>query len=172
MMERLTIEESEALSIANQLCLHGYFFPVNDTRSLVVKDDSSLYRFQARYYWPWQCKAPDNLEYAIYLTKRTLRNKQRHGLEEYEVEALASLNKNLRAKWPLVTLQSGEELKLSKDRKKGDKIIGDSQVIRRNSLKRTNFITNHVLSFQQNYFVSRNVPFGGYTDPHLDNLHH
>lgn len=128
MMERLTIEESEALSIANQLCLHGYFFPVNDTKSLVVKDDSSLYRFQARYYWPWQCKAPDNLEYAIYLTKRTLRNKQRHGLEEYEVEALASLNKNLRAKWPLVTLQSGEELKLSKDRKKGDKIIGDSQV--------------------------------------------
>ncbi|KAJ6638161.1 Regulator of G-protein signaling 7 [Pseudolycoriella hygida] len=127
MMERLTIEESEALSIANQLCLHGYFFPVNDTKSLVVKDDSSLYRFQARYYWPWQCKAPDNLEYAIYLTKRTLRNKQRHGLEEYEVEALASLNKNLRAKWPLVTLQSGEELKLSKDRKKGDKIIGDSQ---------------------------------------------
>lgn len=128
MMERLTIEESEALSIANQLCLHGYFFPVNDNKSLVVKDDSSLYRFQARYYWPWQCKAPDNLEYAIYLTKRTLRNKQRHGLEEYEVEALASLNKNLRAKWPLVTLQSGEELKLSKDRKKGDKIIGDSQV--------------------------------------------
>ncbi|XP_037025638.1 regulator of G-protein signaling 9 isoform X2 [Bradysia coprophila] len=127
MMERLTIEESEALSIANQLCLHGYFFPVNDNKSLVVKDDSSLYRFQARYYWPWQCKAPDNLEYAIYLTKRTLRNKQRHGLEEYEVEALASLNKNLRAKWPLVTLQSGEELKLSKDRKKGDKIIGDSQ---------------------------------------------
>lgn len=81
LMERLSIEESEALNIANQLCLHGYFFPVSDSKTLVVKDDSSLYRFQTPYYWPWQHKTPDNVEYAIYLVKRSLRNKQRHGLE-------------------------------------------------------------------------------------------
>lgn len=40
---------------------------------------------QTPYYWPWQNKNPDKVEYAIYLAKRTLRNKQRHGLEEYEM---------------------------------------------------------------------------------------
>lgn len=127
-MERLAIEESEALNIANQLCLHGYFFPVNDCKTLVVKDDSSLYRFQTPYYWPWQHKAPDNVEYAIYLAKRSLRNKQRHGLEDYESDALASLHKNLKGKWDFITMQAEEQVKLSKDRKKGDKIVGDSQV--------------------------------------------
>lgn len=37
---------SEALNIANQLCQNGYFFPISDPKNLVVKDDSSLYRFQ------------------------------------------------------------------------------------------------------------------------------
>lgn len=36
----------EALHIGNLLCQYGYFFPVSDTKNLVVKDDSSLYRFQ------------------------------------------------------------------------------------------------------------------------------
>ncbi|XP_055384762.1 uncharacterized protein LOC129614265 [Condylostylus longicornis] len=127
LMDRLTIEESEALNLANQLCLHGYFFPVNDTKTLVVKDDSSLYRFQSPYYWPWQHKAPDNIEYAIYLTKRSLRNKQRHGLEDYETEALASLHKNLKGKWDVISMQAEEHVRLAKERKKGDKIVSDSQ---------------------------------------------
>lgn len=128
-MERLSIEESEALNIANQLCLHGYFFPVSDCKILVVKDDSSLYRFQTPYYWPWQHKTPDNIEYAIYLVKRSLRNKQRHGLEEYEAEALASLHKNLKGKWEFITMQAEEQVRISKERKKGDKIVTDSQVM-------------------------------------------
>nr|XP_036221214.1 uncharacterized protein LOC106627025 isoform X3 [Bactrocera oleae]XP_036221215.1 uncharacterized protein LOC106627025 isoform X3 [Bactrocera oleae] len=127
MMDRLMIEESEALSIANQLCLHGYFFPVNDTKTLAVKDDSSLYRFQTPYYWPWQHKPPDNVEYAIYLAKRSLRNKQRHALEEYETEALASLHKSLKGKWDFITMQAEEQVRLAKERKKGDKIVVDSQ---------------------------------------------
>lgn len=40
---------AEAVHIANQLCQYGYFFPVNDSKTLTVKDDSSLYRFQVRY---------------------------------------------------------------------------------------------------------------------------
>ncbi|XP_054727371.1 uncharacterized protein LOC129237029 isoform X1 [Anastrepha obliqua] len=127
LMDRLLIEESEALSIANQLCLHGYFFPVNDTKTLTVKDDSSLYRFQTPYYWPWQHKAPDNVEYAIYLAKRSLRNKQRHALEDYEAEALASLHKSLKGKWDFISMQAEEQVRLAKERKKGDKIVGDSQ---------------------------------------------
>lgn len=127
LMERLGIEESEALNIGNQLCQHGYFFPVSDSKNLIVKDDSSLYRFQTPYYWPWQQKAPDNIEYAIYLVKRSLRNKQRHGLEEYESEALSSLHKNLKGKWEFITMQADEQVRLAKERKKGDKIVGDSQ---------------------------------------------
>ncbi|XP_011503766.1 PREDICTED: uncharacterized protein LOC105366873 [Ceratosolen solmsi marchali] len=128
LMERLNIEESvEAVHIANQLCQYGYFFPVNDSRTLTVKDDSSLYRFQTPYYWPWQHRTPDNVEYAIYLAKRTLRNKQRHGLEEYEIEALNSLKRNLQNKWDIIQLQAEEQIRLSKERKKGDKIVCDSQ---------------------------------------------
>ncbi|KAJ8686473.1 hypothetical protein QAD02_022267 [Eretmocerus hayati] len=127
LMDRLNIEESEAVHIANQLCQYGYYFPVNDSRNLLIKDDSSLYRFQSPYYWPWQHRTPDNVEYAIYLAKRTLRNKQRHGLEEYELEALNSLKRNLQNKWDIIQLQAEEQIKLSKERKKGDKIVSDSQ---------------------------------------------
>ena len=50
LMEKLQISDSmEALHLANLLCQHGYFFPVTDTKSFVVKDDSSLYRFQVRH---------------------------------------------------------------------------------------------------------------------------
>ncbi|CAG9860594.1 unnamed protein product [Phyllotreta striolata] len=127
LMERLGIEESEALNIANQLCQYGYFFPISDSKNLVVKDDSSLYRFQNPYYWPWQNRPPDNVEYAIYLSKRTLRNKQRHGLEEYEIEAMSNLKKNLANKWDFITQQAEEQVKLSKGLKKADKLVSDSQ---------------------------------------------
>ncbi|XP_063531517.1 regulator of G-protein signaling 9 isoform X2 [Cydia strobilella] len=140
LMDRFNLDEQsnvEAINLANQLCQYGYFFPVNDSKNLVLKDDSSLYRFQSPYYWPWQPprvggSAPglagsDNVEYAIYLVKRTLRNKQRHGLEDHEVEALANLKKNLAAKWDFITMQAEEQVRLAKDRKKGDKIVSDSQ---------------------------------------------
>ena len=39
---------------------------------------------QAAYYWPSQNHTPDNLEYAVYLAKRSQRNRQKYGLEEYE----------------------------------------------------------------------------------------
>nr|CAD7578622.1 unnamed protein product [Timema californicum] len=117
----------EALHIANQLCQYGYFFPVSDSKNLLVKDDSSLYRFQTPYYWPWQHRHPDNVDYAIYLSKRTLRNKQRHGLEEYELEALNSLKKNLQNKWDFISMQAEEQVRLAKERKKGEKIVSDSQ---------------------------------------------
>ncbi|XP_067013366.2 regulator of G-protein signaling 7 isoform X2 [Anabrus simplex] len=128
LMERLNIDESvEAVHLANQMCQYGYFFPINDSKNLIVKDDSSLYRFQTPYYWPWQHRSPDNVEYAIYLVKRTLRNKQRHGLEEYELDSLASLKKTLQNKWDFITMQSEEQVRLAKERKKGDKIVNDSQ---------------------------------------------
>lgn len=42
-------------------------------------------RRQTPYYWASQNHSPENSEYVIYLYKRSLRNKQKHGLEEYEL---------------------------------------------------------------------------------------
>uniref|UniRef100_A0A0K8SJH4 Regulator of G-protein signaling 7 n=1 Tax=Lygus hesperus TaxID=30085 RepID=A0A0K8SJH4_LYGHE len=139
LMEHLNMEESgEAVHLANQLCQYGYLFPVTDCKTLNVKDDNSLYRFQTAYYWPWHHRNPDNVEYAIYLMKRTLRNKQRHALEDYEVETFNSLKRNLQNKWELVTMQAEEQaeewvkgtgpcVKVGKERKKMDKLVADSQ---------------------------------------------
>ncbi|GJQ83356.1 hypothetical protein Trydic_g18140 [Trypoxylus dichotomus] len=127
LMERLSIEESEALNLANQLCQYGYLFPINDSKNLVVKDDSSLYRFQTSYYWPWQGRPPDNVEYAIFLTKRYGRNKQRHSMEEYEIENLNNLRKNLANKWEYITIQAEQQAKITKLLKKTEKHVYDSQ---------------------------------------------
>ncbi|XP_059079148.1 mucin-5AC-like isoform X2 [Tigriopus californicus] len=128
LMDRLSIEDSlEAVHLANLLCQFGYYFPVNELKNLIVKDDSSLYRFQTPYYWPSQHHTPDNIEYAIYLAKRSQRNKQKHGLEDYEVEAYNNLKKILASKWDFVTMQAEEQVKINKDRKKGEKIVTDSQ---------------------------------------------
>ena len=42
----------EAVHLANLLCQFGYYFPVSEQKNLLVKDDSSLYRFQVllRHY--------------------------------------------------------------------------------------------------------------------------
>ncbi|XP_045114296.1 uncharacterized protein LOC123506347 isoform X3 [Portunus trituberculatus] len=122
---RLT--KAEAIHLANLLCQYGYFFPVGESRSLIVKDDSSLYRFQTPYYWPSQNHSADTTDYAIYLTKRLSRNKQKHGLEDYELDAYNKLKKALAHKWDFITMQAEEQVKLAKDRKKGDKIVTDSQ---------------------------------------------
>eukprot|EP00095_Tigriopus_kingsejongensis_P009178 maker-scaffold145_size311916-snap-gene-2.17 protein:Tk09178 transcript:maker-scaffold145_size311916-snap-gene-2.17-mRNA-1 annotation:"regulator of g-protein signaling 9" len=128
LMDRLSIEDSlEAVHLANLLCQFGYYFPVNELKNLIVKDDSSLYRFQTPYYWPSQHHTPDNIEYAIYLAKRSQRNKQKHGLEDYEVEAYNNLKKILASKWDFVTMQAEEQVKINKDKKKGEKIVTDSQ---------------------------------------------
>ncbi|CAL4089984.1 unnamed protein product, partial [Meganyctiphanes norvegica] len=118
---------AEAIHLANLLCQYGYFFPVGESRSLIVKDDSSLYRFQTPYYWPSQNHSADTTDYAIYLTKRLSRNKQKHGLEDYEMEAYNKLKKALHHKWDFITMQAEEQVKLAKERKKGDKIVTDSQ---------------------------------------------
>ncbi|XP_037069583.1 regulator of G-protein signaling 7-like, partial [Pollicipes pollicipes] len=128
LMENLPIDDSgEALHLASLLCQHGYFFPVGDAKTLQVKDDSSLYRFQTPYYWPSQNHVPDSTDYAIYLHKKISKNKQKHGLEDCELETYNQLKKTLASKWDFVAMQADEQLKMAKDRKKGDKIVSESQ---------------------------------------------
>jgi len=133
LMDRLCIEDSpvEAVHVANLLCQFGYYFPVSEQKNLLVKDDSSLYRFQSPYFWPSQHHTPDHIEYAIYLYKRAAKNKKIHGLEpglpDYENDALVHLKRILANRWDFVVMQAEEQLKVAKDRKKGDKIINESQ---------------------------------------------
>ena len=70
-----------------------------------IKDGSELFRFQAPYFWVSTNWTTGSVEYgslekmiflflinlfsiAIYLFKRTLRNRQRYGLEEHEIVCL------------------------------------------------------------------------------------
>ena len=47
LMDKLCIEDvSEAIHLASLLCQYGYTFPVTDSKTLNVKDDGTLYRFQ------------------------------------------------------------------------------------------------------------------------------
>ena len=44
---------------------------------------------QTPYYWPSKNWAPENTDYAVYLCKRTMQNKTRLELADYEAENLA-----------------------------------------------------------------------------------
>ena len=50
-----------------------------------------LFSFQTPYYWPSKNWAPENTDYAVYLCKRTMQNKARLELADYEAENLARL---------------------------------------------------------------------------------
>lgn len=69
-----------------------------------------LFSFQTPYYWPSQTHSDDSTDYAIYLTKRLSRNKQKHALEDYEVEAYNRLKKALAHKWDFITMQADEQV--------------------------------------------------------------
>lgn len=126
LVEHLDLDEAEALHLANQLRFYGYLFPVNEAKSPLVKDDGAYYRFQTPYFWPSRHR-PDNTDYAIYLVKKSLRSKQRNCLEDCERESLARLEKLLRHKWDFVLQQAREQADLTKERRKADRIIVESQ---------------------------------------------
>ncbi|CAF4918043.1 unnamed protein product, partial [Rotaria sp. Silwood1] len=127
-MQKLNVKDSaEARHLASLLCYYGYFFHVTTNGAVQIKDDNELFRFQAPYFWVSTNWTTGNVEYAIYLLKRTLRNRQRHGLEEYEMYALNDLKKKLIHQWDFVTMQAEAQLRVLKDRKKTDKTIIDSQ---------------------------------------------
>ncbi|KAL8619208.1 hypothetical protein ACOMHN_049990 [Nucella lapillus] len=127
LMRHLKVPEEEAKHLATLLCLYGYIFPVTEPKVLNVKVDNSLYRFQNPHYWPSQSIDPDNVAYAIHLTKRTLRNKQKHGLEDHEQLALTKLQKMLCDKKEFIDCQAKDQVRIAKERKRLDKAVIDSQ---------------------------------------------
>lgn len=130
-LKNLDVEDvTEALHFAHLLASHGYIFPIDD-HQLTVKNDGTFYRwvkvlfywkkvrmreflfnilfipqrFQTPYFWPSNCWEPENTDYAVYLCKRTMQNKTRLELADYEAENLAKLQKMFSRKWEFIFMQ-------------------------------------------------------------------
>ena len=89
-------------------------------------------RFQTAYFWPSHCWAPENTDYAVYLCKRTMQNKEdikhfrlyktkpncpflqaRLQLADYEAENLARLQKMFSRKWEFIFMQAEAQAKVT-----------------------------------------------------------
>eukprot|EP00095_Tigriopus_kingsejongensis_P000221 maker-scaffold55_size446313-snap-gene-1.14 protein:Tk00221 transcript:maker-scaffold55_size446313-snap-gene-1.14-mRNA-1 annotation:"regulator of g-protein signaling 7 isoform x1" len=119
-------DTTESLILANRMAAYGYFFPIDD-HVLAVKNDNTYYRFQTPYYWPSKSWAPENTDYAVYLCKRTMQNKARLELADYEAENLARLQKMFSRKWEYIFMQAEAQSKVDKKRDKQERKILDTQ---------------------------------------------
>ncbi|KAJ8247992.1 hypothetical protein GJAV_G00236940 [Gymnothorax javanicus] len=127
LMKSLGIEDQvEALHLGSLMAAHGYFFPISD-HVLTLKDDGTFYRFQTPYFWPSNCWEPENTDYAVYLCKRTMQNKARLELADYEAESLARLQRAFARKWEFIFMQAEAQAKVDKKRDKIERKILDSQ---------------------------------------------
>uniref|UniRef100_A0A8C1HZE1 Regulator of G protein signaling 7a n=1 Tax=Cyprinus carpio carpio TaxID=630221 RepID=A0A8C1HZE1_CYPCA len=127
LLKNLFIEDQvEALHLGTLMAAHGYFFPISD-HVLTLKDDGTFYRFQTPYFWPSNCWEPENTDYAVYLCKRTMQNKARLELADYEAESLARLQRAFARKWEFIFMQAEAQAKVDKKRDKIERKILDSQ---------------------------------------------
>ncbi|XP_013383329.1 regulator of G-protein signaling 7 [Lingula anatina] len=127
MMRNLDVDDqTEALHMANLMASHGYMFPIDD-HILSVKNDNTYYRFQTPCFWPSRSGEPENTDYAVYLCKRTMQNKQRLELADYEAENLARLQKMFSRKWEFIYMQAEAQIKVDKKRDKLERKVLDSQ---------------------------------------------
>uniref|UniRef100_A0A3P8RD59 Regulator of G protein signaling 6 n=1 Tax=Astatotilapia calliptera TaxID=8154 RepID=A0A3P8RD59_ASTCA len=127
LMKNLSIEDpAEAMHIGSLIAAQGYFFPISD-HVLTLKDDGTFYRFQAPYFWPSNCWEPENTDYAIYLCKRTMQNKTRLELADYEAENLARLQRAFARKWEFIYMQAEAQVKIDRKKDKIERKILDSQ---------------------------------------------
>ncbi|XP_061668189.1 regulator of G-protein signaling 6-like isoform X1 [Syngnathoides biaculeatus] len=127
MMKNLAIDDpAEAMHVGSLIAAQGYFFPISD-HVLSLKDDGTFYRFQAPYFWPSNCWEPENTDYAIYLCKRTMQNKTRLELADYEAENLARLQRAFARKWEFIYMQAEAQVKIDRKKDKTERKILDSQ---------------------------------------------
>ncbi|XP_045541323.1 regulator of G-protein signaling 7 [Papilio machaon] len=126
-MRHFRLEDTwEAQHLAHLLAAHGYLFPIDD-HCLTVKNDNTYYRFQTPYFWPSNQWEPENTDYAVYLCKRTMQNKARLELADYEAESLARLQKMFSRKWEFIFMQAEAQSKVDKKRDKLERKVLDSQ---------------------------------------------
>ncbi|XP_022700723.1 regulator of G-protein signaling 7-like isoform X1 [Varroa jacobsoni] len=126
-LRNLDVDDTqEALHLAHLIASYGYLFPIDD-HVLTVKADQTYYRFQTPYFWPSKCWEPENNDYAVYLCKRTMQNKTRLELADYEAENLARLQKMFSRKWEFIFMRAEAQAKVDKKRDKIERKVLDSQ---------------------------------------------
>uniref|UniRef100_A0A8C0WSN4 DEP domain-containing protein n=1 Tax=Castor canadensis TaxID=51338 RepID=A0A8C0WSN4_CASCN len=62
-VQRLWISNLEAQNLGNFIVKYGYIYPLQDPKNLILKPDSSLYRFQTPYFWPTQQWPAEDTDY-------------------------------------------------------------------------------------------------------------
>uniref|UniRef100_A0A8C1DT00 Regulator of G protein signaling 9b n=1 Tax=Cyprinus carpio carpio TaxID=630221 RepID=A0A8C1DT00_CYPCA len=124
-VNRFKIDATEARAMGTMMVAFGYIYPLQDHKRLILKPDTSLYRFQTPYFWPAQQWPVEDTDYAIYLAKRNIRKKGM--LELYEQEQYNSLYKWMNHKWDFIVMQAKEQYRAGKERKKPDRVVFDCQ---------------------------------------------
>ncbi|KAK0152618.1 Regulator of G-protein signaling 9 [Merluccius polli] len=123
--DRFNTDTQEARSLGCMLVAFGYIYPLQDHKRLVLKPDTSLYRFQTPYFWPAQQWPVEDTDYAIYLAKQNIRKKGI--LDLYEQEQYSRLHKWMNHKWDFIVMQAKEQYRAGKERKKPDRVVFDCQ---------------------------------------------
>uniref|UniRef100_A0A8C1DYD3 Regulator of G-protein signaling 9 n=2 Tax=Cyprinus carpio TaxID=7962 RepID=A0A8C1DYD3_CYPCA len=119
------ILRNKARAMGTMMVAFGYIYPLQDHKRLMLKPDTSLYRFQTPYFWPAQQWPVEDTDYAIYLAKRNIRKKGM--LELYEQEQYNNLYKWMNHKWDFIVMQAKEQYRAGKERKKPDRVVFDCQ---------------------------------------------
>uniref|UniRef100_UPI00398E7D55 regulator of G-protein signaling 9b n=1 Tax=Pristiophorus japonicus TaxID=55135 RepID=UPI00398E7D55 len=125
LIQHLQITEEEGDLLGNLIVKLGYIYPLQEPKNLILRLDSSLYRFQTPYFWATQEWPADDTDYAIYLAKKNIHKKG--VLEEYEKENYNLLNQKINHKWDFVIMQAKEQYRAGKERKKADRFVLDCQ---------------------------------------------
>uniref|UniRef100_A0A671M8L4 Regulator of G-protein signaling 7-like n=1 Tax=Sinocyclocheilus anshuiensis TaxID=1608454 RepID=A0A671M8L4_9TELE len=116
LLKNLCIEDQvEALHLGTLMAAHGYFFPISDHLFVFLN-------FDYLKLLTTRC-----LSAAVYLCKRTMQNKARLELADYEAESLARLQRAFARKWEFIFMQAEAQAKVDKKRDKIERKILDSQ---------------------------------------------